>query len=131
MTKQLVKEKEDAVAEAVAAAEQDKRESLLMISQFLRLAAQRRADKNTDPESDESLALEALLFLFYDGEDGAVQGMLKYIQGADENVITSLGDSLQTTCEFPSTTITTMSLIIFRCTDQGCISCICSSTSCH
>lgn len=113
MTKQLVKEKEDAVAEAVAAAEQDKRESLLMISQFLRLAAQRRADKNTDPESDESLALEALLFLFYDGEDGAVQGMLKYIQGADENVITSLGDSLQTTCEFLSTTITTMSLIIF------------------
>lgn len=100
LTKQLVKEKEDAVAatkaEAEATIEKEKRENLLLVSRFLRLAAQRRADETADPNVDENMALEALLFLFYDGEEKAVQSMLKYIQGSDEKVTSINGEFLTT-----------------------------------
>lgn len=106
MTKQLTKEKEDAVAavkvEAEAMIEKEKRENLLLVSRFLRLAAQRRADETADPGLDENMALEALLFLFYDGEERAVDSMLKYIQGLDEAVTSVTGEILTTTCEYIS-----------------------------
>lgn len=100
----MTQEKEDAVAEAKAEAaatvEKEKRENLLLVSRFLRLAAQRRADETADPNLDENMALEALLFLFYDGEERAVESMLKYIQGSDEKVVSIHGENLSTTCEY-------------------------------
>lgn len=101
LTERLVKEKENAVsaakAEAATRAETEKRENLLLISRFLRLAAQRRADEAADPNLDENMALEAVLFLFYDGEDRAVESMLKYIKGSDEKVLSINGENLNTT----------------------------------
>lgn len=103
MTEQLVKEKEEAVAavkaESAALLEKNKHENLLLISRFLRLAAQRRADDFNEPDLDENMALEALLFLFYDGEERAVESMLKYIQGSEEKVISINGEVLGTTCK--------------------------------
>jgi hypothetical protein len=104
LTEKFEKEKADVVAELNEKAEADAKSSLrgnlLVLSQFLRLAAARRAE---DPEgtSDESMALEGVLLHIYSGDENAVATMLKLVHGSDEQTRSTTGDTLQTTCKFP------------------------------
>ncbi|TDZ39662.1 hypothetical protein C8035_v005453 [Colletotrichum spinosum] len=103
----LEKEKAEAVAEAVAQAKpantqqdetssQDIESKLLVLSQFLRLAAARRSEE-VDATLDENMALEGTLLAIYAGDDTAVAAMLKLIDGVDEKTFGVSGDQLSTT----------------------------------
>ncbi len=81
----------------VAASEKKLRDCLLVLSQFLRLAAARRAE-DVDPTADENLALEGVLLNVYSGDEGAVSAMLKLVTGAEEQTQNTAGETLQTTC---------------------------------
>ncbi|KAG6041957.1 hypothetical protein E4U41_000072 [Claviceps citrina] len=94
--KSLEKAKADAVSEAKADLEQSMKDDLLTLSQFLRLAAYRR-EEASDPESDESQAIEGVLLAVYAGDDNAVSSMLKLMQGTDDKVLSVPGEQLQTT----------------------------------
>ncbi|KAG5927251.1 hypothetical protein E4U42_002402 [Claviceps africana] len=94
--KSLEKAKEDAVGEAKAGFQQSLKDNLLTLSQFLRLAAYRR-EEASDPESDESQAVEGVLLAIYAGDDNAVSSMLKLVQGSDDKVFSVPGEELQTT----------------------------------
>lgn len=90
-----------AKADAVAVAEQDFKKSLhqhlLVLSQFLRLAAYRREEAK-EPGSDESQAIEGVLLAIYAGDESAVASMLKLIEGSEEQILSVPGEQLQTTC---------------------------------
>jgi hypothetical protein len=88
--------KESAVAEAKEGFEKTQRANLLLLSQFLRLAAYRREEAQ-DPESDESQAIEGVLLAIYTGDEGAVNAMLKLVEGAEESILSVPGEQLQTT----------------------------------
>jgi hypothetical protein len=90
--------KDAAVAEAKEGFEKTQRANLLLLSQFLRLAAYRREEAQ-DPESDESQAIEGVLLAIYTGDEGAVNAMLKLVEGAEEGILSVPGEQLQTTCE--------------------------------
>ncbi len=98
----FAKEKADAVAEVTEKAKADAnvslRSNLLILSQFLRLAAARRAE-DADSSSDESMALEGVLLAIYSGDENAVANMLKLVQGDDEQTRSTSGETLQTTCK--------------------------------
>ncbi|KAG5976210.1 hypothetical protein E4U55_007430 [Claviceps digitariae] len=94
--KSLEKAKEDAVSEAKAGFQQSLKDNLLTLSQFLRLAAYRR-EEASEPESDESQAIEGVLLAIYAGDDNAVSSMLKLVQGTDDKVFSVPGEELQTT----------------------------------
>lgn len=96
--KSLEKAKEDAVSETKAGFQQSLKDSLLTLSQFLRLAAYRR-EEASEPESDESQAIEGVLLAIYAGDENAVSSMLKLVQGTDDKVFSVPGEELQTTCE--------------------------------
>lgn len=104
LTDKFEKEKADVVAELTEKAEEDAKAclhgDLLVLSQFLRLAAARRAE---DPEgtSDESMALEGVLLHIYSGDENAVATMVKLVHGSDEQARSTTGETLQTTCELP------------------------------
>ncbi len=95
------KEKAEAVAQVAEKAKEDAitslRSNLLILSQFLRLAAARRAE-DTDSGSDESMALEGVLLHIYSGDENAVANMMKLVQGADEQTRSTSGETLETTC---------------------------------
>ena len=97
------KEKSDLIAEtkdkAAAEANASLKENLLVLSQFLRLAAARRAEE-ADSTADENQALEGVLLNVYSGDDNAVATMLKLVQGVDEPTTSTAGDVLKTTCKF-------------------------------
>lgn len=101
LTEKFEKEKADVVAEltekAKADSKQSLRDNLLILSQFLRLAAARRAE-DADSSSDESMALEGVLLHIYSGDDNAVATMLKLVNGEDEQTRSTSGETLQTTC---------------------------------
>ncbi|KAJ3494065.1 hypothetical protein NLG97_g4317 [Lecanicillium saksenae] len=82
-----------AAKETFAQGFQDK---LLLLSQFLRLAAYRREEAK-DPETDESQAIEGVLLAIYSGDSSAVAAMMKLMDGADEPVISVPGEKLQST----------------------------------
>ncbi|KAK3344344.1 hypothetical protein B0T25DRAFT_556779 [Lasiosphaeria hispida] len=84
--------KEKVEAEASAALNNN----LLILSQFLRLAAARRAE-DIDSTADENMALEGVLLHIYSGDENAVATMLKLVNGADEQTHSTVGDVLQTT----------------------------------
>lgn len=105
--KSTEKAKADAVAEAKAEFEKAQRANMLLVSQFLRLAAFRR-EEETDPESDESQAIEGALLLLYAGDDSAVDAILKLVQGSEDRIMSVPGEQLQTTCEFSSPLIATI-----------------------
>lgn len=94
--KSLEKAKADAVSEAKAGFQQSLKDNLLTLSQFLRLAAYRR-EEASEPESDESQAIEGVLLAIYTGDDSAVAAMLKLVQGTDDRVLSVPGEELQTT----------------------------------
>jgi hypothetical protein len=102
LTEKHEKEKNEAVNTVQQkAAEETKKmlhDSLLVVSQFLRLAAARRAE-GENPEQDENLALEGILLQVYSGDETAVGTMLKLVQGTDDQAKSVSGDVLQTTCE--------------------------------
>ncbi|KAE8446419.1 hypothetical protein EG329_012024 [Mollisiaceae sp. DMI_Dod_QoI] len=97
-TERANKELEEAVtaakAEAEAAAVKEQQDNLLLISQFLKLAAIRRSDEEA-AELEESKALEGLLAQVYRGDGTAVAAMLNLIQGTSEKVISVTGDVLE------------------------------------
>ncbi|KAH0599609.1 hypothetical protein MHUMG1_02397 [Metarhizium humberi] len=94
--KTLEKAKADAVSEAEASFQNSLKGDLLLLSQFLRLAAYRR-EEATDAESDESQAIEGVLLAIYAGDDSAVASMLKLVEGTEDKVLSVPGEQLQTT----------------------------------
>jgi hypothetical protein len=100
------KELEDVVAaakaEAVSEAKKGQREALLLISQFLRLAAVRRGDEDADASLEENMALEGVLAKVYTGDQSAVKTMVSLIEGTDERTVSVNSDPLGTTCKRPS-----------------------------
>ncbi|KAM0428648.1 hypothetical protein ACHAPT_007012 [Fusarium lateritium] len=94
--KNLEKAKADAVAEAKEEASKSLNDNLLVLSQFLRLAAYRREEAQ-DPESDESQAIEGVLLAIYSGDQNAVQSMLKLVNGTEDQIFSVPGEQLQTT----------------------------------
>lgn len=101
LTEKFEKEKADAISEltqkAAADANQSLHDSLLALSQFLRLAAARRSEE-ADAGLDENMALEGVLLNVYSGDEHAVSTMLKLIEGSSEATLSVAGDELQTTC---------------------------------
>ncbi|KAF4447710.1 hypothetical protein F53441_8788 [Fusarium austroafricanum] len=93
--KSLEKAKVDAVAESKAESDKALHDNLLVLSQFLRLAAYRREEAQ-DPESDESQAIEGVLLAIYSGDEHAVQSMLKLVNGSDDQILSVPGEQLQT-----------------------------------
>ncbi|KAJ4269622.1 hypothetical protein NW762_001290 [Fusarium torreyae] len=91
----LEKAKADAVAEAKAESTKSLHDNLLVLSQFLRLAAYRREEAQ-DPESDESQAIEGVLLAIYSGDENAVQSMLKLVNGSEDQIFSVPGEQLQT-----------------------------------
>jgi hypothetical protein len=102
LTEKADKELEEAVAAAKAdAATESKKEqqkNMLLLSQFLRLAAARRAEE-TDSALDENMALEGVLLAIYGGDDNAVAAMTKLIEASEEKTFAVTGEFLNTTCE--------------------------------
>ncbi len=84
---------------AAVIADKKLRQSLLVVSQFLRLAAARRAE-DVDASADENLALEGVLLSVYTGDENAVAAMLKLVNGVEEPTQSTAGEDLQTTCEY-------------------------------
>lgn len=89
-----------AQAEAAALATKEQQANMLLLSQFLRLAAARRADEDADPNADENQALEGVLLQVYSGDETAVAAMIKLTSGAEEPTYSVTGDPLTTTCQF-------------------------------
>ncbi|KAI1269413.1 hypothetical protein F5Y18DRAFT_422363 [Xylariaceae sp. FL1019] len=94
------KDKADAISalteQAANNAKQSLKDSLLVLSQFLRLAATRRSE-DADAGLDENMALEGVLLNVYSGDENAVSTMMKLIEGSDEATRSVNGDALQTT----------------------------------
>jgi len=101
LAEKFEKERVEAVREAKEKAETEAKrtthDSLLVISQFLRLVAARRGEGH-DSDSDESMALEGVLLNVYAGDDSAVTAMMKLVEGSDETTRSVSGDTLKTTC---------------------------------
>ncbi|KAI2615094.1 hypothetical protein GGR54DRAFT_308402 [Hypoxylon sp. NC1633] len=100
LTDKFEKEKAEAINEikeqAVAEVKKVQRESLLVLSQFLRLAAARRVEA-VDSGSDENQALEGVLLNVYSGDEHAVSTIIKLVEGTDEKTLSVAGEELQTT----------------------------------
>lgn len=101
-TKDAAKQLEEAVAKAkeevAAEALKQQQENMLLLSQFLRLAASRRAE-GEDPELEENKALEGILLQLYSGDEGAVATMQKLIESSEETTIAITGETLPVTCK--------------------------------
>ncbi|KAK6824732.1 hypothetical protein PG995_015660 [Apiospora arundinis] len=99
LTERLEKEKADALVAATEKAAADikkvQHDSLLILTQFLRLAAARRSE-DADATADENMALEGVLLNVYSGDESAVSTMLKLIEGSEEKTRSVSGDELQT-----------------------------------
>ena len=96
--KSLGQVKADAVKEVKEEFEKSLHNNMLVLSQFLRLAAYRR-EENNDPQSDESQAIEGVLLAIYAGDESAVSAMLKLVNGDKDQVLSVPGEPLQTTCK--------------------------------
>ncbi|OAQ97419.1 hypothetical protein LLEC1_06809 [Akanthomyces lecanii] len=94
--KTIQKTKADATAEAKQAFEETFQDNLLLLSQFLRLAAYRR-EEGSNPEADENQAIEGVLLAIYSGDSSAVAAMMKLMEGSAEQVISVPGETLEST----------------------------------
>lgn len=101
LAEKFEKQKADAVnkvkEKAAADSQKELHDTLLVLSQFLRLAAARRQDE-ANAEKDENLALEGVLLNVYSGDENAVTAMMKLVQGSEDSPRSVAGDALQTTC---------------------------------
>lgn len=99
-TDKAAKELELAVAsargEAEATALKEQKDNLLLLSQFLKLAAIRRGEDEAT-ELEESKALEGLLAQVYAGDASAVAAMLSLIQGTNDTITSIAGEPLTVT----------------------------------
>jgi hypothetical protein len=99
--KALSEKHEQELAEAKQQAEKDaakrQHDNLLILSQFLHLAAARRAEE-ADSQLDENMALEGVLLNVYSGDENAVATMTKLVEGAEEPTRSTSGEELRTTC---------------------------------
>lgn len=104
MTDKFEREKALVIAETKQKAEEEASAKLktnfLLVSQFLRLAASRRAEDH-DATLDENQALEGVLLYLYSGDDNAVATMNKLVQGSEEHTRNTASETLQTTCKLP------------------------------
>jgi hypothetical protein len=100
-TDKASKELEEAVAAAKSEAEtnalKEQKSNLLLLSQFLKLAAIRRGEDEA-AELEESKALEGLLAQVYAGDATAVAAMLNLIQGSGDTIVSVMGEALSVTC---------------------------------
>jgi len=96
-TKDLEEKVAAAKAEVIASSEQEQRADLLLLSQFLRLAAIRRGDEEADVNLDENKALEGVLSQVYTGDLSAVTTMVNLIQGSQQTTVSISAEPLQTT----------------------------------
>ena len=85
--------------QALAAAAKEQEESLLLVSQFLRLAAIRRGEEE-NAELEESKALEGLLASVYTGNSTAVSAMINLIKGSSETLKSVDNEDTAVTCKF-------------------------------
>ncbi|KAN0110294.1 hypothetical protein V8E51_006681 [Hyaloscypha variabilis] len=99
-TDKASKELEEAVAATKAEAEtnalKEQKDNLLLLSQFLKLAAIRRGEDEA-AELEESKALEGLLAQVYAGDATAVASMLNLIQGSSDTITSVMGEALSVT----------------------------------
>lgn len=100
LEKSIERAKSDAVSQAKAEFEQSSRDNLLVLSQFLRLAAYRR-EEAADPEADESQAIEGVLLAIYAGDENAVSSMWNLVNGTEDQILSIPGQALDTTCTLP------------------------------
>ncbi|KAI1777544.1 hypothetical protein F4818DRAFT_317347 [Hypoxylon cercidicola] len=100
LSEKFEKDKAEAISEikdqAAADAKKTQHDGLLVLSQFLRLAAARRTEE-ADAGLDENMALEGVLLNVYTGDENAVSTMVKLIEGAEEKTYSVIGEELQTT----------------------------------
>ncbi|KAB5582358.1 hypothetical protein GE09DRAFT_264821 [Coniochaeta sp. 2T2.1] len=100
LTEKLEKEHQAALAQVKAEADKEAaktvHDNLLAVSQFLRLAAARRAEE-ADSQLDENMALEGVLLHVYSGDENAVATMLKLVQGVNEPTRSTSGETLKST----------------------------------
>ena len=94
----LQEEKAAAVSDAKAGLKQELHDGLLVVSQFLRLAAARRQE-DADQSLDENLALEGVLLAIYAGDESAVNTMLKLLGASEDKTTDVAGKTLETTCK--------------------------------
>lgn len=121
-TERSGKELEDAVASAKAdvkaSAVKEQQDNLLLVSQFLRLAAIRRLEVERADE-DLSKALEGLLATVYGGTTKAVTSIVNLIEGSSDLVKNVEEEDTTVTCKaaifFPNLIDTDL----YSCRDQG------------
>lgn len=110
--KAVAQARTEALAEANAAFEKKQHDGLMVVSQFLRLAAYRR-EEAADPESDETQAIEGVLLAIYAGDESAVSSLLKLVNGTDDKVLSVPGQLLNTDCKFSN-----FAIVDFKLTDS-------------
>ena len=86
------------MSEAAAMGKKEAKDSLLILSKFLRAAAAKR--QGGDENSPENRAFEGALLLVYGGEAGAVVAMESMIDGSDDKVPTVDQTPSEFTCEY-------------------------------
>jgi hypothetical protein len=95
------KDHEEALAaaktEGKATALKEQEADLLLLTQFLKLAAITRLDEDS-ANTDDSKALEGLLAQVYGGNAIAVAAMVNLIHGTEEPIISVTGETLKVTC---------------------------------
>jgi hypothetical protein len=82
----------------VAQHQKELSDTLLHLSQFLRLAASRRAE-DCDHSLDENLAIEGVLLGVYTGDKAAVDCILKLTRGTNDTTVSVSNEPCQTTCK--------------------------------
>ncbi|KAI0843587.1 hypothetical protein F5Y06DRAFT_255317 [Hypoxylon sp. FL0890] len=99
LTEKLESEKAQAISELkeqlATESKKAQHDGLLVLSQFLRLAAARRTEE-ADAGLDENMALEGILLNVYSGDENAVSTMIKLIEGSDEKTHGVTGEELKT-----------------------------------
>lgn len=92
----LEKAKAEAAAEAKEIYAKQQKDTLLVLSQFLRAAAAKRQEG--DETTSENRGFEGALYQVYGGSTEAVAAMLKLVESASENVPAIDGEPLEYTC---------------------------------
>jgi len=112
-SKELEKALADATKDSQESASSQSKQSLLLVSQFLRLAAVRRGEEQ-DEESDENKALEGLLAAVYTGNAQAVSAMTSLIEGSSDVIRGVDGEETSITCRLNFLRSSSVKLIVFK-----------------
>jgi hypothetical protein len=100
-------ELEKAKEEARAESKKEEKESLLLLTKFLRLAAAKR--QTGDEDSEESKAFEGVLLQVYGGDASALATAEKLIQGSEERVLGVDLTQIDFTCKLNRITVISFS----------------------